>query len=350
MNIYDHDKIKKTRINSIEALRFFSIIQLAIWHIDNSIIKAGFVGAEFYFILAGLFLYKNSISNKADSILGYTINKLKKFYFQYFVAWLFVCICYYKYVSETIKGDLLGSLLNVFSELLLIQGVGSFGFGYNTPQWFFSVLIYGGAIIYGLTKYYPKVSIRCIFPLAIILFLGYTFNYGTAFKLETWSTVGMLPFPMIRGMVEISFGVIVGYIYFNYKEIIIKNIRFVNVSSIISLMQYCAIVVMGAEHSSYVFIFIPIILISSLISQSWFYGLFRHSIWAKLGKLSYSIYVIHMILVGLCRHFLHVVCGLEMPIVVLIYVLLLVPSAYLFNKFCKIIYDHIPIKLYLKSA
>ena len=67
------------RNTAIEALRFFSIMQIAIWHLDWSFINAGFLGVEFYFILAGVFLYKNATKPNAPGVIGYTVNKARKF-------------------------------------------------------------------------------------------------------------------------------------------------------------------------------------------------------------------------------------------------------------------------------
>ena len=330
---------------AVEALRFFSIVQIAVGHLSGSFIAASFLGVEFYFILAGFFLYRNAVKPSAPGVIPYTINKVRKFYFEYLVAFLFVMCCMHKDFLIAFGDDWLRATLRIISELLMIQGTGGFLGGMNYPLWFFSVLIYGGAIIYALVRYYRSISIRVLFPLLVVLFMAHCFKSGSTSSLETWGVVGFVPYPMFRGMTEIAFGVLAGYLYFNYKQFFVINLRMLDIMSFISLVFYCIIIFSGEIYAPFVFVFIPLILMDALTPGSWMNRLFHGKVWIWLGSLSFTVFVIHAALVALCRHFLHVVLSIDLPIVLIVYLLILVPAAYIFQLFCRWLQRLLPLKI-----
>lgn len=337
------------RNTAIEALRFFSILQIAIWHLGGFFINAGFLGVEFYFILAGVFLYKNATKPTAPGVIVYTVNKARKFYFEYLVAFLFFMVCLHEGIFNSFSKDWVKSILNIISELLMLQSTGGFSGPLNYPTWFFSVLIYGGAIVYAAVRYYTNISVRIIFPVLIILFMAYCFNNGKYMELEQWGMLVCVPYPMLRGMVEISFGALVGYIFFNYKQFFIDNLRLLDLLSFVSLVFYCIIVIKSGINASYVFVFIPIILINALTPGSWMSKLFKGKIWIWFGSLSFSIFVLHASLVALCRHFLHVVLSIDLPVVLIVYLICLIPAAYIFKRFCGWLSGIMPVKIDFSS-
>lgn len=337
---------KNTNRNAaIEALRFFSILQIAIWHLGGYFINAGFLGVEFYFILAGFFLYKNATKPKASGVIVYSINKLSKFYFEYVVAFLFFLICVHKNFLSLFNADPVQPILRIVSELILLQGTGGFVDGMNYPLWFFSVLIYGGAIIYAAVRYYPKGSIRIVFPIMIVFFMAYCFNNGNSMALEERGVLGFIPFRMLRGMIEISYGVLAGYIFFNYKQFFVNNLRLLDILSVISLLFYFIIVALSGINASYVFIFIPIILMDAMTPGSWMNRLFKGKVWIWLGGISFSIFVLHASLVALSRHFLHVVLGMDLAVVLPIYLVCLIPVAYISHRTCLWLQAKLPIRI-----
>ncbi|CCX47678.1 predicted acyltransferase [Bacteroides sp. CAG:927] len=335
---------------AIEALRFFSILQIAVWHLGKYFMNAGFLGVEFFFIIAGVFQYKNATKPTAPGVIVYTVNKARKFYFEYLVAFLFLMVCLHEGIFNSFSKDWVKSILNIISELLMLQSTGGFSGPLNYPTWFFSVLVYGGAIVYAAVRYYTNISIRIIFPLLFILFTAFCFNNGNDMSLEQWGVIGgVIPYSMFRGMIEISFGVLVGYIFFNYKQFFINNLHLLDLLSFVSLVFYCIIVVKSGINASYVFIFIPIILIDALTPGSWMSKVFKGKIWIWLGNLSFSIFVLHASLVALCRHFLHVVLSIELPVVLLVYLICLIPAAYIFKCFCGWFSGIMPVKVDFSS-
>lgn len=325
-------KITSHRNSTIEALRFLTIFQICLWHMSFPVTKAGFLGVEFFFILAGVFMYKSAISPNSPGVFLWTVNKLQKFYFKIVLALLLTHAVYYEGLIAEFHENWLHPIVRFISELLLLQSTGSFEFGINCPIWFFSTLIYGGALVYALTKYYTNVSIRIIFPVLGLFYFAYTFQNGATESLENWDVIGCIPLSLVRGVSEIGFGVVIGYIFYNYGEVLQRHLKLMNVVSIISLVLYLAIVINNRQYSQYALIFIPVLICSALTQGSVLSRILRGKMWLFLGGISFDIFIIHYPLIAIFRHFLLVWAGLPLWLVAILYYITLVPAAYIFNR------------------
>ena len=332
-NMQGVDKMNEStrRNTSIEALRFLSIFQICLWHMTYPVTAAGFLGVEFFFILAGIFLYKNATKVNSPGVVGYSLHKLSKFYFKIILAQIITQLVYSPGLLVELQDNWLQPVLRFISEALLLQCSGTFGNGLNSPTWFFSVLIYGGAFVYALTKYYRNLSIRVVFPLLCVFYFAYTFNNGTTETLESWGNVGPVPLIFARGVSEMALGVLCGYLYFNYRQVISPHKMVLNISVMIALVLYLFIVADNRSLSQYALILIPIIICTALTEGTILQKLFGGRIWLFLGRISFDIFLIHFPLMAIFRHFLHVEAGLPLSIVALLYYLSLVPCAYIFD-------------------
>lgn len=133
------------------------MLQICLWHYHDGIgtMQAGFIGVEFFFILSGIFLYRTATRSQSPGILEFTLRKAGKFYIDYLMAIIAAYIVFMPNLIEAFRYDTLHTLLQPIGQLLMIQNIGPFYGGINTPLWFFSVLIYGGAIVYALTNTTP---------------------------------------------------------------------------------------------------------------------------------------------------------------------------------------------------
>ena len=332
-NMQGVDKMNQSsgRNSAIEALRFLSVFQICLWHMSYPVTAAGFLGVEFFFILAGIFLYKNATKVESPGVVKYSLHKLSKFYFKLILAQIITQLVYSPGLMVELRENWLMPVLRFISEALLLQFSGTFGSGLNAPTWFFSVLIYGGAFVYALTKYYRNISIRVIFPLLCVCYFAYTFNNGTTEMLERWDNIGPVPLYLARGVSEIALGVLCGYLYFNYKQAISLHKMFLNISAIIALVLYISIVAGNRALSRYALILIPTIIFTALTDGTILQKLFCGRIWLFLGRISFDIYLLHFPLMVVFRHFLHVEAGMPLSVVAMLYYLSLVPCAYIFD-------------------
>lgn len=325
-------KIQLQRNSTIEALRFLTIFQICIWHMSYPVTAAGFLGVEFFFILAGIFMYKSAVLYNSPGVLIWTINKLQKFYFKIVLALIFTYVVYYEGVIVEFQENWLHPILKFISELLLLQSTGIFEFGINCPIWFFSTLIYGGAFVYALTKYYTNASIRIIFPTIAILYFSYTFQNGSIETLENWNVLGCIPLALVRGISEMGLGVVIGYLFYNYGQILQRYLKSLNIISIVSFILYLAIVINNREYSQYALLFIPIIICTALTRESVLSKYLKGKVWLFLGRISFDIFILHYPMIAIFRHFLLVGAGLPLWLVATLYYLSLIPIAYLFHR------------------
>ena len=94
-NMQGVDKMNQSsgRNSAIEALRFLSVFQICLWHMSYPVTAAGFLGVEFFFILAGIFLYKNA-KVESPGVVKYSLHKLSKFYFKLILAQIITQLVY----------------------------------------------------------------------------------------------------------------------------------------------------------------------------------------------------------------------------------------------------------------
>lgn len=322
---------KQQRNTAIEALRFLTIFQICLWHMSYPVTKAGFLGVEFFFILAGIFMYRTATKANSAGVVSWTINKLKKFYFKIIVATIFTYAIYYEGLIAEFQENWLHPIVRFISELLLLQSTGTFEFGINCPIWFFSTLIYGGALVYALTKYYTNVSIRIVFPIIAFCYFAYTFQNGTTESLENWNVISFIPLALVRGISEMGFGVVIGYLFYNYGEVLQRNLKVLNIGAIVALILYLAIIIDNRQFSQYALVFIPILICTALTKGSILSRFLKGKIWLFLGGLSFDIFIIHYPMIAIFRHFLLVCAGLPLWLVATLYYISLVPAAYIFN-------------------
>ena len=277
------EKIKSQRNSTIEALRFLTVFQICLWHMSFPVTAAGFLGVEFFFILAGVFMYKNAVNSSNLGVFSWVTNKLQKFYLKIVAAVLFTHAIYYEGLIADFNENWLHPILRLISELLMLQSVGTFEAGLNCPLWFFSTLIYGGALVYALTKYYTKVSIRVIFPIIAISYFAYMFQNGTTESLENWDVINFVPLSLVRGISEMGLGVIIGYLFYNYSGILQRNLKILNLVAVVSLVLYLSIVIDNRQYSQYSLIFIPV-LICTALTQGSIFGRFLKAVSKILCK------------------------------------------------------------------
>ncbi|MDE5749644.1 MAG: acyltransferase family protein [Duncaniella sp.] len=318
------------RNTSIEALRFLFMLQICIWHNSSGFgtMQAGFLGVEFFFFLSGLFLYRAAVRPDAPGILEYLRRKLSKFYPAYVAATL-LSFCVFAKVG--IMGFLYAPVetaLKLIGQLLMIQATGVGYFGVNNALWFFSVLVYGGALVYALVRYYPGLSIHVLFPAASLLFFVHILADGGGF--EHWGESGFLYSAMARGTVEIAYGALVGHLYFGNRHAVEEHRRLLDVASVVAVLLYVPIIFTVPGAQAYVLILFPVMLIAALTRGSLIERVFAWRGWLWLGRLSFDMFLIHLMLIHGCSKYLPSL-GLTLPMCRAVYCIILIPCAWGFG-------------------
>ena len=288
MNVYISNKN-----SSIEFFRFLFMAILIAWHGGFKFFAHGYLVVEFFFILSGFFLYISFIK-KNKGTLQYTEDKIKRTYIEYFLACMFM---FFLVVLQALVNNrnvfTPENLFKLISEILLLQNIGIFNGGFNTPLWYFSVLIWGGGILYSLLKYNRHLMVNVLLPLYVLFFYTYIFNKQDS--IECWERE-VFYIPMLRGLADMSVGIIWGKFSF-YALSKISNgggkIKIFNAVSLISLALLLFAFYNKTTFDKYCLVFIPLILLNCICKEGILNRIFSGSISQSLGGITYEMYLLH---------------------------------------------------------
>lgn len=291
----EETKVRKKN-NSIEFFRFLFMLILAIWHFEFiNIFKHGYIVVEFYFILSGFLLYKSFLRQNFGTV-NYTLKKIKRFYLEYLIAFALIYslnLYYMRFSFSSLSIEyIFDNVVRIIPELLFLQDIGIFRGGFNYPLWYLSVLVVGGALLYGMLNINRKVTINVVLPVLIILVYTYLFSFNK-FSLENWDIVGCFSLPLLRGMADISIGILVCHIYIHNISSIIKYKALLNLISIPCFLLFILSMFATRSYDQYVLIFVPVMILSCVISGTWVNITFSSSFWTKCGSITYEMYLLH---------------------------------------------------------
>ena len=175
-----------------------------------------------------------------------------------------------------------------------------------------------------------------MFPVISALFFSYVFKFQTGPGLELWSMAGPFPMPLMRGVVEIAFGVMTGYILFNYQEKIFSRSKLLDLLSVVSMVAYFSIVFGSDLDAPYSLLLIPVMIAGVMNPVSKIGRLLSQRLWLKLGSLTFDMFLIHWLLVMTIKPLgIRLDVSLETQLVV--YILILIPVSIGFRYFVKML-------------
>lgn len=286
----DNNCILTRKNNSIEFLRFLFMSILVAWHGGFNFFTHGYLVVEFFFILSGYFIY-TSLVKKNKGTLQYTLDKIKRTYLEYIIA----CVFMFGLVAlhALIHHEHFFTLDNLFkfiAECLLLQNIGIFSGGFNTPLWYFSVLIWGGGGLYALLKYNKRLTVNIILPLYILLF--YTYIFSRRDSIECWDK-DIFYIPMLRGLADMSVGIVSAELSLKVLPKIKKSRLLFDIISIISFILFLTVFYTSKTYDKYTIILIPILILNSISEKGILHRLLNKNFSSKLGGLTYEMYILH---------------------------------------------------------
>lgn len=284
--------------NSIEAFRFLFMLMVCVWHYKSVAYMAhGYMAVEFFFILSGLLMYFSVSKPNALGVFDYTLRKMKRFAPDCLFLMAFV------YLRHMIVPALFGRrsfdfswTLQALPESLFLQNTGIYLGGVNFPMWYVSVLLYGGAIVYSLLRYNQHLALSVIFPIVILFGYTFIFNMDDRGRIDGFDLYGCMYVPMLRGICDISLGVVLGYVL-TTRQTIVKRIRpwVIDVLSLLALVLFLIFAFMPSKDSydRYLLIVIPVVLLACWQKDSLLNRVFKSNVWARLGGISFQMLVYH---------------------------------------------------------
>lgn len=287
---------KQQKNNSIEFFRFLFMLVLAIWHFELiNFFKHGYLVVEFYFILSGFLLYQSFLKRNVGTV-QYTLKKIKRFYLEYLIAFALIYLLnlyYMRFSFNSLSIEyVFDNVIRIIPELLFLQDMGIFRGGFNYPLWYLSVLIVGGGLLYGMLNTSRRITINIILPVLIILVYTYLFSLEKS-SLENWDIIACFPLPLLRGMADISVGVLVCHFYSNNIDSIARYKTLLNLISIPCFFFFVLLMFAVQSYAQYALIFIPVMILSCMTPGTWVNKVFSSSFWSKCGSITFEMYLLH---------------------------------------------------------
>lgn len=279
--------IYKGKSTSVEGMRFIFMLIISLWHFSRiNPFTHGYIAVDFFFILSGFFLWKSYIKYE-ESPLQYTIRKIRRLYPEYVIVFIIAFILKSKL---WLKEDIVDTIMNAISELLMIHSIGIYSSTINPPSWYICVLLVGGALVYSCIYINRKLSINLLFP--VVILLSYTYLLGFNGSLEQFEVDGFISQPLLRGVAGMSLGCMIAAFIYKFKEILRRTVL-LDIAILLSVGIVFISLFSHFNYDKFSLIAFVILIISTEISDSLIYKCFKSPLWLKLGGITYEMLLVH---------------------------------------------------------
>ena len=278
------------KVISIEFFRFIFMLQICLWHYNSclGLMKNGYIAVEFFFILSGFLIYKSFSKPCSKDIISFTKAKLNAFLPKIVISFLLFGFTFYAVIIDNPE--------KIINDLFLLSGTGLVkGSGINSPIWYISVLVFGGAFIYALLKKMENIAISVIFPLIVLLVYTYILNNNN-YNLELWTTIGCFYMPFWRGVADMCLGCILGHLYIDYLRKLdsSKYISLFNILFLIAFIGYCFSIFITTHYDGYILICCAILVLGCFSEKCIINKYITQKIWIVLGRISFDMLILHV--------------------------------------------------------
>lgn len=315
---------KPKRNGKVEVLRFIFAILIVFFHaqkhylyVDESRLnlafcKRGYIGVEFFFLIAGFFMAKSIYKRTHDAqgnwiflneetydlgveTIQYTWRKVKAIFPWHIVSFaIMFMVCMYTQEEGYSLRKFCLRLYECIPNIFLFSKMGFNWGNLNRVEWYICCMIFAIMILYLICRRYYSMFVHVIAPVGGLFLLGYIIeNYGTVTGSSNWN--GFVYICMLRAIAEIALGTVTFEIarvisqrdYSKYQRM---GLTFLEAGSFIFVLLFI-MSTMEKKYEIYA-IFAIMILISVILSEQ-VYGndLFDNKISYFLGKASLPIYL-----------------------------------------------------------
>ena len=292
--------MKSNRNVAIDAMRFFFMCILCPFHCPAvNPFPNGYIAVEFFFILAGFFIYQSYRKHSDVGTVDFTWKKIKRFFYPMVLSIIALMLLdrkKYIYLSDYSIDGIVSQYFVHIPELLFCQGlefikVNSY---INVVLWFVSILIFGGAIIFSFFINCGHKAIAIIIPLMVILGITYLTSFGDCGLVWREQLKGSpLSCDLMRGVLEMGIGVLLSYIYDQKKDSFKNQPLLVNIIGFIGAFGMLLIVLSYNNYDTLALFFVPMLILGCVNAKSWLSRVFKGKVWGWLGELSMYMYFIH---------------------------------------------------------
>ena len=258
-------------------------IFLEIFHL-GAFLRGGYLGVEFFFIVSGYY-----IGEKAETgmeFADFLKLRLKRLYPHYAISLTAGMLV--RGISDI--GDFLDKMQNLFWSLLMLQNMGLNLILYNGPLWYITHLIYGGGLIYFLSKKFDTKKKYFVFLFFVLIFyFTYIFAFNT---LDNQNCILVVHLSFYRALVGMILGVLI-YKVINDNIFSLKKCDFF-VKIVIFALTICGLLISFLKpHTSFdllvVLCFVVCICLSNTLRNQERESSFRKII-IYFGRKTYPLY------------------------------------------------------------
>ena len=288
------------RNTAIDAMRFVFILILCPFHCPAvNPFPNGYIAVEFFFILAGFFIYLSYRKHNDIGTIDFTLKKAKRFFWPLIISLLLLVLIdrkKYIYPHDLTPDGIVSQYFAHIPEFLFCQGLHliDVDFYINVALWFVSILLFGGAIIFSLLRNIGHKAIAIIFPLITLFGVTYLKSFGDCGLVWRSQLSGSpIDCSLIRGLAEMSLGVLLAYIY-EQKYTILDRYR--HCVSVMGLTGLIGMILIACSHNNYdtlSLFLIPMIILACMHPKTLFTIILRDKIWAQFGGMSMHMFFIH---------------------------------------------------------
>lgn len=297
----------KHRIGSLDGLRGIFAATVMLGHF--CLFETGFktdafknvaLCVQFFFILSGFALcygYGEKMRSGATSFLAFAWQRLARLYPLHFATMLLAFVFIPPLISLMEKGTLAyNTILNVF----LLQAVGFSTWSLNLVSWSISTEFWAGLIVLPLAFKY--LSARAALMASCV---GYIAIYATTGYLRTqyWFVI-----PGINvGMLSTASAMLMGFalcrwaMATNFSSPLNGATRAIVGTAEFLLLATILYISYLAKHGAIEFACValmPFLIYSTAVSKSWMNSFLESKPMLLLGKISYSLYLLHCPILG----------------------------------------------------
>lgn len=299
---------KKERFQNVDFLRFIFAVDILLYHffvvfrkiltctngetpsIFQYVFKHfcnGFICVDYFFIIAGFFLFKNI--NKNEDTIHFVKNKIIRLLptiwfsiFVYFIISLFITDMNFNFNN------------NILSILLL----NSIGFsrikGATSQEWFVAALFWVSLFYFYIYKTFEKKYLNLIIWIIVILSLSFMVNISYPhFAGNDRISFVIFNHGIIRALAGIGLGYFISMLY---NSNFLKDSNKKIVISVLELFC-CAFLLFYQPGNYFLYIVIfSILFYLFLIKKGILSNILENKFSTRLGSWSYSIYIMHILI------------------------------------------------------
>ena len=304
------------KILAFDSLRFIACMIIVVYHAGINIygydtpmcFKSAGLAVEVFFVLSGFLLansYYKSLNNgmsAPENCKNYFLTRIKRLYPEYIFA-LLLCLLL---IPLFVRG------INTQTFLLNVLMMGGWGGVPNIMDgiWYVVVLFWGGCLCFNLLSLYKDKATFFIFPAISCLCLFYLINNGyTLTGHQMPIEFGLLSRGTIRGLLGITVGIYcfqlcqyIKNLKIEFKQNLLSFSLFV--LEIISVVLLIKLILFrnGQNLADYnIYFYTSYILGLLYFGKEKLLKFLSWKIWLPFVKLSYTIYLTHLILLPILR-------------------------------------------------